>query len=95
MSAKGKGHQVFKFSPAGKLFMTIGKAGVAGNGPDTFDRPSGVAVTARGEIFVTDGHGKNDRVAKFSTDGKFIKAWGKHGAGPGELDQPHDICFDS
>ena len=90
-----KGIQVFKFSSAGKLLMTIGKAGVAGNGPDTFDRPSGVAVTARGEIFVTDGHGKNDRVVKFSKDGRFIKAWGKHGAGPGEFDQPHDICFDS
>src|SRR5687767_118605 len=26
----GKGHQVFKFSPEGKLLMTLGKAGVAG-----------------------------------------------------------------
>ncbi len=95
MSTMGRGQQVFKFSPAGKLLMTLGKAGVAGNGPDTFDRPSGVAVTARGEIFVTDGHGKNDRVVKFSKDGRFMKAWGKHGAGPGEFDQPHDICFDS
>ena len=28
----GKGHQVFKFSPAGKVLMTLGKAGVAGDG---------------------------------------------------------------
>ncbi len=26
----GKGHQVFKFSPEGKLLLTLGKAGVAG-----------------------------------------------------------------
>src|SRR5688500_18789890 len=32
--ATGKGHQVFKFSPAGKVLMTLGKAGVAGSGPD-------------------------------------------------------------
>ncbi len=95
LSTEGRGQQVFKFSPAGKVLMTLGKRGVAGNGPDTFDQPSGVAVAANGDSFVTDGHGKNDRVVKFSKDGRFIKAWGKHGAGPGEFDQPHDIALDS
>jgi sugar lactone lactonase YvrE len=98
MSAKDsngivRGHQVFKFSPAGKVLMTIGKEGVAGNGPDTFDQPSGIAVAPNGDIFVTDGHGKNDRVVKFSKDGRFIKTWGHHGTGPGEFDQPHDISI--
>src|SRR5271155_4086766 len=31
----GKGQQVFEFSPEGKVLMTLGKAGVAGDGPDT------------------------------------------------------------
>jgi len=98
MSARGsngliRGQQVFKLSPAGKVLVTLGKAGVAGNGPDTFDRPTGVAVAANGNIFVTDGHGKNDRVVKFSKDGRLIKTWGRHGAGPGEFDQPHDISI--
>jgi sugar lactone lactonase YvrE len=98
LSAKGangvlRGHQVFKFSPAGKLLMTLGKAGVPGNGPDMFDQPSGIAVAPSGDIFVTDGHGKNDRVVKFSKDGRFIKTWGRHGSGPGEFDQPHDISI--
>ena len=31
----GRGHQVFKFSRDGKLLMTLGRAGVAGDGPDT------------------------------------------------------------
>jgi sugar lactone lactonase YvrE len=88
-----RGHQVFKLSPAGKVLMTLGKEGVAGNGPDTFDQPSGIAVAPNGDIFVTDGHGKNDRVVKFSKEGRFIKAWGHHGAGPGEFDQPHDISI--
>jgi len=89
----GKGHQVFKFSPDGRVLMTLGKKGVKGNGPDTFDQPTGIAVAPNGDIFVTDGHGKNDRVVKFSKDGKFIKTWGRHGAGPGEFDQPHDISI--
>jgi len=87
------GHQVFKLSPAGKVLMTLGKKGKAGNGPDTFDQPSGIAIAPNGDIFVTDGHGKNDRVVKFSKDGRFIKTWGHHGAGPGEFDQPHDISI--
>ena len=87
------GHQVFKLSPAGEVLMTIGRAGVAGNGPDTFNRPTGVAVAPNGDIFVTDGHGTNDRVVKFSRDGRFIKTWGRTGTGPGEFDQPHDISI--
>jgi hypothetical protein len=88
-----RGHQVFKLSPTGKILMTLGKEGVAGNDPDTFDQPSGIAIAPNGDIFVTDGHGKNDRVVKFSKDGKFIKTWGHPGAGPGEFDQPHDISI--
>ena len=38
-----KGDQVFKFSPQGKILMTLGKAGVAGTTPDTFNGPSAVA----------------------------------------------------
>ena len=88
-----RGEQVFKLSPAGKVLMTLGKKGVAGSGSDTFDQPSGIAVAPNGDIFVTDGHGKNDRVVKFSKDGRFIKTFGHHGAGPGEFDQPHDISI--
>ena len=88
-----RGHQIFKFSPAGKLLITLGKEGVAGNGPDTFDQPSGIAIAPNGDIFVTDGHGKNDRVVKFSKEGKFLKTWGHHGSGPGEFDQPHDVSI--
>ncbi len=76
-----------------KVLMTLGKEGVAGSGPDTFDQPSGIAIAPDGDIFVTDGHGKNDRIVKFSKDGRFIKTWGHHGAGPGEFDQPHDISI--
>jgi sugar lactone lactonase YvrE len=88
-----RGHQVFKMSSTGKMLMAIGKEGIKGNGPDTFDRPTGIAIAPNGDIFVTDGHGTNDRVVKFSKEGKFIKTWGHHGSGPGEFDQPHDISI--
>ncbi|HWE49811.1 MAG TPA: peptidyl-alpha-hydroxyglycine alpha-amidating lyase family protein [Bryobacteraceae bacterium] len=93
----GKGHQVFKFTPQGKILMTLGKAGVAGTTSDTFNAPSAVLVAPDGDIFVADGHGGNTnaRVVKFAKDGTFIKAWGMKGSGPGEFDIPHAIAMDS
>ena len=93
----GKGQQVMKFSPEGKLLLALGTAGVTGDGPDTFNRPSGVVVAPNGDIFVADGHGgkSNARVVKFSKDGKFIKTWGEKGSAPGEFNDPHSIGMDS
>ncbi len=93
----GKGHQVFKFSPEGELLMTLGKAGEAGEGEDTFNGPSDVLVAPNGDIFVADGHGAggNNRIVKLAPDGSFIKAWGQTGYGPGEFRDPHALAMDS
>ena len=95
--AAGKGHQVFKFGPDGKVLMTLGKAGVSGSGPDLFDQPTDIVVAPGGDLFVTDSHrnGKNNRVAHFTGEGRFIKEWGRKGSGPGELSEPHTIAIDS
>ena len=99
-----KGHQVFKFSPDGKILMRLGRAGVAGSGPDTFNQPCDVITAPNGDIFVADGHnGQNDnpapgstgRIMKFTKDGKFIKQWGQIGSGRGEFRTPHAMAFDS
>ena len=93
----GKGHQVVKFSPEGKVLMTLGQAGVSGTGPTHFDRPTDVVVAPDGTIFVTDSHrnGKSNRVVKFARNGTFIKAWGTKGSGPGQMSEPHTIAMDS
>jgi DNA-binding beta-propeller fold protein YncE len=88
-----RGHRVMKFSPEGKLLLALGKRGKKGDGPDRFDRPTDVAVSASGDFFVTDGYG-NSRVLKFSKEGKLLKQWGRKGKGEGEFDLPHAICFD-
>jgi hypothetical protein len=89
------GQEVLKLSADGKILMVLGKEGVAGTGPDTFDRPTGVAIAPNGDIFVADGHRPNkfntSRIVKFAKDGRFIKTWGHKGAAPGDLDEPHDI----
>ena len=93
----GRGHQVFKFSPSGELLMTLGKPGIAGDGPDEFNMPSAVIVGPNGNIYVGDGHGgrSNSRIMKFDAEGNFIKTWGQRGSGPGEFDVPHALAFDS
>ncbi|MBM3751482.1 MAG: hypothetical protein FJW21_09960 [Acidimicrobiia bacterium] len=94
------GHQVYKFSPEGKLLLTLGKVG--GNRPNepsdpaSFYQPNDVVTNANGDIFVAEGHGSTHaRISKFDRTGKFIKAWGSRGTGPGEMDQPHALAFDS
>jgi sugar lactone lactonase YvrE len=97
----GKGHTVIKFSPQGKILLTLGKPGQPGNAPGMFDAPSDVITAPNGDIFVADGHGvleghqTNDRIVKLSKDGAFITSWGKHGSAPGEFDVPHSLAMDS
>lgn len=94
--ANGKGYQVFKFSSDGKLLLALGHAGIAGAAPGYFDQPTDVVTAPNGDIFVTEGHGAgNNRISKFSKDGRFLKAWGHKGSGPGEFNAPHTIAMDS
>ena len=88
------GHVVRKFSPDGKLLMTLGEPGVAGNDERHFNAPAGVVTAPNGDVFIADGHGPNDRIVKFSKDGKFIKSWGKTGYAPGEFRVAHCISMD-
>jgi sugar lactone lactonase YvrE len=97
IARNGKGADLIKFSPNGTVLMTLGKPGMPGNGPDYLTSASSVVVAPNGDIYVGDGHGigTNDRIVKFSKEGKFIKAWAKHGNAASEIDTPHGIALDS
>jgi peptidylamidoglycolate lyase len=84
---------VRKYSSDGTLLMTLGKVGVAGETPELMNKPTDVLVAADDTIFVTDGYG-NQRVVKFTKEGRFVKAWGKKGTAPGEFRIPHTIVQD-
>lgn len=104
-NAAGKGHAVLKFSPDGKLLLTLGTPGTAGAPPHAFTEPNDVAVAPDGSIFVAEAH--NDqyldqnattgvgRVSKWSPDGKLIKTFGTYGYGPGQFRGAHALAFDS
>ena len=87
-------HLVRKFDPDGKLLLTLGTAGVPGDDSAHFNRPTDMAITSTGEVFVSDGYG-NNRIVHFDRDGRFVKAWGSLGTEPGQFSLPHSIAVDS
>jgi sugar lactone lactonase YvrE len=90
-------HVVHKFTPDGRLLMTLGKKGVAGdNGSrDLFNQPNHVAIAPNGDIYVSDGY-VNARVVQFSSDGRFVRIiGGVKGSQPGQLQLPHGVALDS
>ena len=94
----GKGMQVIKFSPDGKVLLRLGKPGESGMGDDTFNQPTGVAVLSTGEIVIAEGHSsklKKSRINVYSKDGKFLRSFAKDGKGDGELSEPHAIAVDN
>lgn len=62
-------------------------------GGPPFNRPTGVALSSSGEIYVSDGYG-NARVHKFTPDGNLLFSWGEPGGAPGQFRLPHFIWVD-
>lgn len=87
-------HVVRKFTPQGKLLLTLGTPGQSGADDKHLNAPTDMAITPLGEVFVADGYG-NNRVVHFDAHGRFIKAWGRLGTRPGEFSLPHSIALDS
>jgi DNA-binding beta-propeller fold protein YncE len=87
-------HVVQKYTPEGKLLLTLGVKGKAGRDEKHFNMPTDMAVTATGDIFVSDGYG-NARVVHFDKHGKFIHTWGELGHLPGQFSIAHAIVADS
>jgi sugar lactone lactonase YvrE len=96
-----KGSVVVKFSPDGKVLLTLGKPGVRGNPPDALTDPNDVVTAPNGDIYVAESHTNVEdpnligRISVFDKTGKFLRTIGKTGTGPGEFRTPHAIEFDS
>jgi DNA-binding beta-propeller fold protein YncE len=95
-------HLVLKFSSAGQHLMSLGKRD---NHSDTgwsdenrrvshaagpFHLPTDVAVSAGGDVYVSDGYG-NCRVHRYSSEGELSLSWGEPGAGPGQFNLVHSV----
>jgi DNA-binding beta-propeller fold protein YncE len=97
-------HVVLKYSLSGDLLMTLGEwykpsdTGWSGKTEETaqraagpFNRPSDVAMSPDGDLYISDGYG-NARVHKFTKDGRLLHSWGAPGkTEPGEFHVPHGV----
>jgi sugar lactone lactonase YvrE len=96
-----KGSVVIKFSPDGKVLMTLGKPGVKGNPPGALTEPTDVLTDQNGDVYVAESHTNVEdpnlvgRISVFDRSGKFLRTIGKTGTGPGEFRTPHALEFDS
>ncbi|HEX4915293.1 MAG TPA: peptidyl-alpha-hydroxyglycine alpha-amidating lyase family protein [Vicinamibacterales bacterium] len=61
----------------------------------SFNRPTDVAWDKAGNIYVADGIGTNNRIAKFDKDGRFITHWGSTGTGPGQFAGVKGLAIDA
>jgi len=71
----------------------MGKRVAVKRGGPPFNRPTGVALSSSGEIYVSDGYG-NARVHKFSPEGNLLFSWGEPGNAPGQFNLPHSVRVD-
>jgi DNA-binding beta-propeller fold protein YncE len=99
---KDKGSVVVKFSPDGKVLMTLGKPGVRGNPPEALTDPTDLVTDpTNGDVYVAESHTDVTdpnliaRVSVFNKNGKFLRTIGKTGIGAGEFRTPHAVEFDS
>ena len=97
-----KGSVVVKFSPQGKVLLTLGKPGVRGNPPEALTDPTAVVTDpGNGDAYVAESHTDVSdpnlvgRISVFDKSGKFLRVIGKAGTGPGEFRTPHALGFDS
>jgi sugar lactone lactonase YvrE len=99
---QNKGSVVVKFSPDGRVLMTLGKPGVRGNPPEALTDPTDVVTDPRnGDVYIAESHtdvtdpNLVGRISVFNKSGKFLRTIGKAGTGPGEFRTPHALEFDS
>jgi hypothetical protein len=88
-------HVVRKWTRTGRLLLSIGTP-FQNSQPQSgvpFNKPSNVAVTADGAIYVSDGYG-NSSVHKFDARGRYEGSFGTHGVGRGQFDLLHGISLD-
>jgi hypothetical protein len=57
-------------------------------------QPTNVAIAPNGDIYIADGYGSS-YINQYTKGAQFIRTFGGHGNGPGQLDCPHGIWVDT
>jgi DNA-binding beta-propeller fold protein YncE len=77
-----------------RITNSEGESQAFGGGPemDAVARPGGLAVDAQGNVYLSDP--ESHAILKFDRTGRFLKTWGKFGAGSTGLNTPLGLAVD-
>jgi sugar lactone lactonase YvrE len=67
--------------------------GTSGSGNGQFEEPAGIAIDAKGNIWVADEN--HYKVQKFNSAGEYQSSFGSSGSGNGQFSRPTDIAIDA
>jgi DNA-binding beta-propeller fold protein YncE len=87
----------FKYSPQGRLLMTLGNRQGSPNGNDSksgFNRPTNFWPLPNGHMLISDGY-VNARIVEFDNDGHWVRQFGTPGKGDGQFTLVHGVTMDS
>ncbi|MDO8365957.1 MAG: 6-bladed beta-propeller [Saprospiraceae bacterium] len=87
-------HQVIKATIDGRVLMTLDYPKESGmySKPEEYI-PTETAITPNGDIYVSDGYGK-DLILHYDPQGRYIRHFGGRGDGAENLLNAHGICVD-
>lgn len=66
-------------------------ASIRRDGAGPFNRPTKLAISISGDLYVSDGYG-NCKVHRYGPTGELISSWGRSGSGAGEFHLPHSVA---
>jgi hypothetical protein len=81
------------FDATGPRAKRIAMWGTPGKAPGQLHYPYDLALDGRGHVYVLE-YG-NNRVQKFTLDGRFLGCWGRGGRQEGEMHNPWALDLDS
>jgi DNA-binding beta-propeller fold protein YncE len=96
-AADSNGGGVLKYTATGQYVRTIGRRPSNFGDPVTVDQillPEGVAIGPDGNLYVVEAGSTRSRVSVWTPTGRFLRSFGDHGSGPGQLDDPKQVAVD-
>jgi sugar lactone lactonase YvrE len=87
-------YQVLVYEPDGTPVESAKLGGTPGKEPGHFGWPTDVAEDSSGNMYVSE-YGDNDRIQKFSPDGKYLLQWGGSGEELGQFRRPQSMAVDA
>jgi DNA-binding beta-propeller fold protein YncE len=98
-AADYQGGGVLKYTATGQYVRTFGRPrpprNIGDPAPiDQISLPEGVAVGPDGNVYVVESGSDRTRVSVWTPLGRFVRAFGDYGSGPGQLSSPGQVAVD-